>query len=387
MQRRRYKVALVADWYLPRVGGLELHIHELARELNLRGHEAHIICATPGPQESDGVRSHRLDVPLMPGIQSIRSPQAMRPLEQRLRSEAYDIIHCQSLFSPLCHAGMFLAKKLGVPSVFTEHSVLQGVAFQIYKAFSPLYRWAEWPTILTAVSSYVAEDVRKLCGREVFVLPNGIDPSRWAIARPRVSASQGIRVTSVLRLNRRKRPLDILRAIPRIDVQLPPELRPRFTLAGDGPERSNVEKEARRLGVQDRIELLGFVPREKVRDVLASSTLFILPSTKEALSRAVLEALSVGLPVVARKPNGVSDIVEHGREGYLADTLEDFADRIAELIRDPRRREKMAHNALRKPAHFGWDRVIPRHLEIYRLAIDKHFGHPLVRVVPQRLFA
>ena len=61
-----YKIAIVSDWYLPRIGGLELHLRDLARELNARGHTAHVITATPGPDELDGIRVHRLDVPLMP---------------------------------------------------------------------------------------------------------------------------------------------------------------------------------------------------------------------------------------------------------------------------------------------------------------------------------
>ncbi len=82
-----YKIAIISDWYLPRIGGLELHLRDLARELNLRGHEAHVITATPGARELDGIKVHRLDVPLMPGLDTIRSKKALRPLEKLLLRE------------------------------------------------------------------------------------------------------------------------------------------------------------------------------------------------------------------------------------------------------------------------------------------------------------
>ena len=77
---KHIKVALISDWYLPRVGGLELHLRDLAKNLNARGHEAHIICATPGPLSQDGPRVHRLDQPLMPVLHTIRSRDALQPL-------------------------------------------------------------------------------------------------------------------------------------------------------------------------------------------------------------------------------------------------------------------------------------------------------------------
>src|SRR5688572_11975452 len=102
---QRYKVALVADWYLPRVGGLELHIRDLANQLVKRGHEAHIICVTPGPpqgaQEDRGVRLHRLPIPIMPKLNFMRGPEGLRALESIFAREGFDVIHAQSALSPL----------------------------------------------------------------------------------------------------------------------------------------------------------------------------------------------------------------------------------------------------------------------------------------------
>src|SRR6185369_8280560 len=171
-----YKIAIVSDWYLPRIGGLELHLRDLARELNARGHEAHVIPATPGPDELDGVKVHRLDVPLMPGLATIRSKKALRPLEALFAREKYDIIHAHTALSPLAIGATAVAKKMGIPSVMTEHSVLRGAGLALLSTLHKIWGWAHWPDVLTAVSHYVAKDMRDVSGRkDVYVLPNGIN--------------------------------------------------------------------------------------------------------------------------------------------------------------------------------------------------------------------
>jgi glycosyltransferase involved in cell wall biosynthesis len=384
----RYKVALVCDWYLPRVGGIENQLRDLARALNARGHEAHIICSTPssGTSEADGVKVHRLDVPLLPSYQSVMSTRAVGLMQELLLRERFDIVHCHSAFSPLALVGMFVAKRLGIPSVYTEHSVLRGTGVTVFRALNYVLPWVTWPTVHSAVSNFVADDIRTLAGRQdVLVLHNGVDPSEWqkerAHAEP-VVRDRPLRLTSVMRFTKRKRPLDIVRAIPRVLAQLPPHIEPCFTLVGDGPERGRVEREAQRLQVTPYLELTGMRTGAEVRDILARSDIFILPSIKEAHNRAVLEALSAGLPVVARTPNGVSDSVEPGREGLLARTLDDFADCIARLILDEPLRKRMAENACKRLDRFSWDHVVSKHVDAYRLASRRCGKLPHVDVVP-----
>ncbi len=63
---RPLKIGLVSDCYVPRLGGIEMQVHDLARNLQLAGHEVVVITSTPGPDLVDGVRVHRMDVPLLP---------------------------------------------------------------------------------------------------------------------------------------------------------------------------------------------------------------------------------------------------------------------------------------------------------------------------------
>jgi len=381
-----YKIAIVSDWYLPRIGGLELHLRDLARELNARGHEAHVITATPGPDELDGVKVHRLDVPLMPGLDTIRSRRALRPLEALFTREQYDIVHAHTALSPLAIGATCVAKKLGIPSVMTEHSVLRGAGLALLSTLHKIWGWADWPDVLTAVSHYVAKDMRDVSGRkDVYVLPNGINPRDWRPHNPpRAGEKLPLRVTTVMRFTKRKRPHDVVRAIPKINALLPAGVRPLFTLVGDGPERARVEREVKRLGVGEQVELTGFRPRHEIREILARSSLFILPTSKEALSIATLEARSCGLPVVAMNHGGVGDLIKNGREGYLANTREEFIARIAEVVADERLRRRMSEATKRSLEWFAWDSVIGQHMHVYRLAyVACHGRQPNLRVWPE----
>lgn len=382
---KRYKVALISDWYLPRIGGLELHLRDLARELNRRGHDAHIICSTPGEGGDDGITVHRLGLPLMPFLNTIRSPEAFDRLEQILRAENFDIVHAHTAISPLALAGLYVARKLGIPSLLTEHSVLRGAGNLFLRAADLLAFWTSWPTVMTAVSEFVAAELRNLSGQsDIHVLHNATRIEDWQTEvgmkgqQPESPAHPAeLRVTSVMRFTKRKAPCDIVRMIPEVLARLPESLRPTFTIIGDGPERKNVERQAQLLGVSKYLELPGFLPRHEIRKVLSRSAVFILPTQKEALSIVAIEARAAGLPVVARASNGVSEVIRHGVHGFLAPTTEAFVDHLVELLRNPQLRAEISARTRQGLERFGWDQAIERHMKVYGLAVQRHLQlHP-----------
>lgn len=378
------RIAIITDWYLPRIGGLELHLRDLGRNLVKKGHKVDVLCVTPDPSspwlpgepwtasEDHGVRIHRLDVPRLPPWDATFTPDVVRKLTERVERVGPDVLHNHSTFSPLSHVGAAVGRRLGVPSLLTECSVLRGNVARGLYLFGRVVPWGRWPTLLSGVSRFVAEDVRRATGRdEVFVLHNGIDLSGWACERRESSRP---RVTTTMRFNVRKRPTDVVRIIPRVHAALPPELRPIFTLVGDGPLMGEVQALARRLGVAEYLELPGFQPRERVRDILASSWVFCLPTRKEAMSIATLEALASGCPAVAMGPSGVSDVVEHGREGFLANNLDEFAAYIVELVRDHDLRARIASATRLRVGRFAWETVIARHENLFQLARQRTTG-------------
>jgi glycosyltransferase involved in cell wall biosynthesis len=369
------KIGIVCDYYLPRIGGLELHLRDLSQNLVRRGHEVHLVCATqhdgPRDTEVEGVRIHRLDIRRAPRF-DIMLPSGIAPLEAYLRSHRFDVLHTHNWFSTMAHAGGYLGRKLGVPTLFTECSVLAGWPIRIAKALRPVMPWGDWQTVLSGVSHFVAENVRVASGRdEVHVVHNGVDIARWACERREPSRP---RVTTVMRFTYRKRPTDIIRIIPEVHARLPADLRPVFTLVGDGTQMQKVKDEAARLGVSEHIELPGYQSRERIRDILSESTVFVLPTRAEAMSIATVEALASGCPAVCFNLGGVSDVVQHGTEGFLASDMPEFVDYIVEVVQNHALRRKMAEATTKRVHRFTWDSVITKHEELFRLAQERAGG-------------
>src|SRR3954447_6599029 len=118
------KIALVCDWYAPRVGGIESYLRDLGRHLRGQGHLAHVITATPGPAHVEGLRVHRLAQTRLPGWDVIWSPSTVAEGRRILVEERFDVVHAHSLYSPLTHVSMYLSHSLGIPGVLTSHSLL-----------------------------------------------------------------------------------------------------------------------------------------------------------------------------------------------------------------------------------------------------------------------
>jgi len=368
------KVCLISDWYPPRIGGLELQMRDLAVELQRAGHEVHVVCSAPGPALLDGIRAHRLSSSVLPVLKTVWRASTISDVEALFRRERYELIHCHTAFSPLSQIGAFVARKLGIPSVLTEHSVLKGSGGLLLGALDRVVPWSTWPDVLTAVSTYVARELQRVSNRAVEILPNGVRPEEWLLDGEPAPRPQRPTVVSVMRLRQRKRPVDVVRAIPRVHAALPEPLRPRFVLVGDGPERDHVEREAARLGVRQHLDLPGWRERAELKQILAASSIFVLPTSKEALSIATLEALSAGLPSVAMDHGGVGDVITPGRDGFLARDFDDWVQHIVTLCRDEPLRRRMAAATRAAAARFSWPSVLARHLELYELAVERCRG-------------
>ena len=135
-----------------------------------------------------------------------------------------------------------------------------------------------------------------------------------------------------------------------------PELR--FLLAGEGPEESMLREKAGALGLADRIVFAGYVA--DTRQVYAATDILLMPSRFEGLPMTLLEAMAMGLPVVASKLDGIAEVIEDGREGFLIDfnDTQGFVDRCASLLENPAKSSELATNARAKiEAHFSVERM------------------------------
>jgi glycosyltransferase involved in cell wall biosynthesis len=130
-----------------------------------------------------------------------------------------------------------------------------------------------------------------------------------------------------------------------------------FTIAGDGPERLPLQREAARLGLADRVTFAGWIARERLPDVYREADIFLFPSTDEGMPNTVLEAMASGLPVIATRIAGTEDVVEDGQHGVLVAAGDGpaLAAALRALMDDPERRHALALAARRRvETAFTW---------------------------------
>lgn len=365
---RRQHIALVCDWYAPRIGGIERHLGQLAERLIAAGHRVTVVTPMRGAAtETEAVRLHRVAAPLLPGCGLIWKPESFRRIGEILRTGRFDVIHVHhSLVSPAGFAALYHAQRAGIPAVGTAHSIL-GRYVWAFRALDRAFHWSRWPVVFSAVSERVAREIRPFVrSRPVVVLPNAIDPAEWRVAAR--APSPTVTFATVMRLVPRKRGAALLHAFRQVHAAMPPG-RVRLRLAGDGPERRRLQRLARRLGIAGAVEFLGAIPSAEVKPLLANAEIFVLASKLEAFGIAALEARAAGLPVAALRENGVAEFIEHGVDGLLANSDAELAANLVRLARDTALRERLQAHNRSVPVACTWDTVLAKHLDTYERAV------------------
>ena len=359
------RVALVCDWFLPRQGGIELHLRDLALSLRAADVDTRIVTTTRGEEVVDGIPVYRIRTPLAPGSGFAFTPGALRRLGHLVRGEGFDVVHAHaSVVSPVAIGGAIAARRAGLPSVLTFHSMLRRSSF-LLGASESLFGWTSRGVVLTAVSSVVAEQAaRWIPGASVGVLPNGVDVPFWRGTTAPPSDGEIVFVTA-MRLSRKKRPLRLIRAFASAVRFVAGTPTMRLLVAGAGPEAEPMRRLAAELGVRDRVELVGQLSRTELRSLYGRAHGFVLPSERESFGLAALEARAAGLPVIAMQASGVRDFIRQGVEGLLARDETEFARHLSRLALDAPFREYVRHRSAMIAPHYDWSDVRALHLAMY----------------------
>jgi glycosyltransferase involved in cell wall biosynthesis len=361
------RIALICDWFLPRMGGIELHLRDLALRLRNTGADARIVTTTRGPPVVDGVPVHRIAVPLLPGSGVALSATLPSAIGAVLRAESFDVVHAHaSVVSPVAYAGAIAGVREGLPTVLTFHSMLYASSMLI-GASDALTGWTQ-RMVLSAVSSVVAKQAaRWMPGASVGVLSNAIDANFWHDAQ-RHEAPEGAHFVTAMRLSRKKRPFALVRAFAGAVRFVAGNGEPKGWCAGDGPARNAVARLAVELGIGGRVDIVGQRTREELRALYGTAHAFVLPSERESFGIAALEARAAGLPVIAMLGGGARDFIAPGVNGMLARDERELSEFIARLAIDIPLRRFIAHRNATPPLEYDWAAVARAHRAIYDAA-------------------
>ncbi|MEM4264997.1 MAG: glycosyltransferase family 4 protein [Thermoplasmata archaeon] len=128
-----------------------------------------------------------------------------------------------------------------------------------------------------------------------------------------------------------------------------------------------------RCGLTDRVEFIETIPDEKLIDLYARASAFLLTSRMEGWGLSIMEAMASGCPVVSASVGGVNELVENGKTGILVSPgdVKGFADAVARFLSDDSFRETVVENARNQVGKYSWDVSAERTIEFYNQILGK----------------
>ena len=347
---KKPRILLVIDE--ANVGGGQRHVLWLAEGLVRDGYEIAVACERQGylvdELRSIGIRHLPVD------LGNHFSAKSLFHLIRLIREFDPTIVHTHGGTAGVY--GRIAARYLNRTTVHTYHGIHYlhfeaGWMKRIYLFLEQfLLRWTDATICVANSDLHLALSHNLAKHARAFVVVNGINarqfgPSAEPSKRKRVSNRRVTVIGTIGRLHEQKGHRYLIQAAGEIaKLSAPIE----FRIVGDGNLRSELELQVQTLGLQNVIRFLG--SRTDITAQLAQMDLFVLPSLWEGLPLVLLEAMSAGVPIIASNVDGVSEILEDGKDALLVPPRDPhtLAMAIVKLIRNKKEARHLATNALRK---------------------------------------
>ncbi|MBD3278870.1 MAG: glycosyltransferase [Candidatus Aegiribacteria sp.] len=354
------------------IGGAETLARSLHRRYLLRGHDCLLIALA-------GHRRGWLETGVYClGLESPYNPQALiqildLPCDQDPSSA--DCVHVHLFPSQFYAAVARKVSRFGKAMITTEHSTanrrrnnllgrkLDGWFYSSFDAVT---------TVSDAVGRRLSEWVPSV-SEKVRVVHNGIDLNRFSPSEASEKPKGVLTIVSVGRLTQAKNYFRVLEAVS--NVRKRTELELSYLIAGSGNLAEKLRKYSAELGLNDTVEFLGEI--EDVSALLQSADIFLMPSIREGFGLAAAEAMASGLPVVASRLQGISEVVgTDGKCGILIDpeSVDEISDALLKLIRDRPLAERLGAKGVRRAERFNISRTVDMYLELYEEMIRNKQG-------------
>ncbi|MCG8400174.1 MAG: glycosyltransferase family 4 protein [Firmicutes bacterium] len=352
------KIGVFTDSYRPYTSGVVRSIETFAEELQAQGHETYIFAPDyPNSPKHEEKVFRFLSVPAPTNNAfSLAVPVSTR-LRPTLKKLGLDIIHVHSPFM-LGRVGARWARKLHLPLIFTFHTLYdqyvhyipfgQNITRELTKKFcADFCNNCDQVIVPTGV---IAGHLKNWgVNSNIRVIPTGIkladfrkEQKNWLYKKFNIDPACRI-IISVGRLGKEKNFSFLIDSYKQICSANPDT---KLVLVGNGPEKDNLEKQCRRLGIADRVVFTGILTGEETALAYNSAHIFIFASVTETQGLVIGEAKTAGLPVVAVKAFGVSEMVEDGVDGFLTDLdMNQFVGAVNKLLVDEKLRQVMGRNA------------------------------------------
>jgi glycosyltransferase involved in cell wall biosynthesis len=397
---RRLKVLMVSDVCHPRVNGVSTSIETFAVALSRLGVRVTLVApdypgANPANDTAAASCAEVLRIPSRPvpfdPEDRLMQWGDLAALDRRLASADFDLVHVQTPFAAH-YAGMRFARKRRIPCVATYHTHFEEYLFH-YVRFLPraVLRQAarglarHQCNSLDAVvvpSNPMAETLQSYgVSVPLHIIPTGLPDSQFIRGNgARFRQHWGIAPTRKIALfvgrAAFEKNIDFLLEVTAITRRKQPHLM--LVIAGEGPALPALRKQAEALRIEDHVRFVGYLPRhEGLRDCYAAADVFTFASKTETQGLVLLEAMAIGLPVLAIPALGAAEIINPERGAVPgADSPAAFASQLVDLLNSQDRLAAMSDEAIRFARQWDADAQAVRLASLYRSLVRAPVAAP-----------
>lgn len=366
----------------PTFGGSGVVATELGKALADHGHQVHFITySQPARLDffSENLFYHEVTVSKYPLFD-------YPPYELALASRLVDVIQHEELDILHVHyaiphaSAAYMAKQIlatmgiHIPVVTTLHGTDITLVGKD-RTYKPVVTFSiNQSDGVTAVSENLKKDTLMHFDvtNEVRVIPNFIDLERFSHKsknhfKKAIAPNDEKIIVHTSNFRKVKRVPDVVKVFAKVVEKIPAKL----LLAGDGPERVEVEQLCRELNLKDDVRFLGKL--DAVEEILSVSDLFILPSETESFGLAALEAMACKLPVISTNAGGIPELNIDGVTGFLDEVgdVESMAAHAIYILEDEVRLKQFKENSLSHAKTFDIKNIMPLYEKYYEEVIEK----------------
>ena len=384
------RIAIFSDTFPPQVNGVANVVKESAEGLAARGHQVKIFTISNSSDKSLFNKKSGPTVVFLPSLPALVYQNERFGLPSfahfnQLKKFNPDIVHTHTPFAVGWQA-VWWAKKLKVPLVGTHHTFYDHYLKHIkmdydwtkklsWKYISAYYNQCD--LILSPSQSLAKELSAHGLKTQIKTIPNPVDtdffrPAPSAAARAKIKKSFGIDNQSIAymgRLSYEKSVAQVVKAFA-LAAKKAPTLR--LMLVGDGPEKKRLEELSETLDLKNKVIFTGLLRGEDLLQALWANDIFITASKTENMPVSVLESMAAGLPIIAVKEKGLSEIVQENTNGLFAqtDSPKDLSQKIIFLLSRPELLKKFGQNSRSLALSYSREKIATLLETLYRGLIE-----------------
>lgn len=362
------RIALLVMMFPPEnLGGTEIASYNIAKHLVQSNHEVHVITSSdpgiPDSKSESGFLIHRTNLNhtrfvgiALFGITSIIQVINIRP----------DIIHAQNITMGMI--ALFGKKLFKIPYVVWGRGSDVHLQWKFKRFISKAVLNNANATI--ALSHNMKNEMQKLSKKDIYVIPNGVDSSIFKEPKTK-KGHNGTKIIYVGSLLPIKGIKYLIKAMKILHSKYP-DLH--LTIIGDGDDRRNLELMVHEYALIQNISFVGKVSHKDIPQWLCKNDIFVLPSNSEGVPNVLLEAMAVGLPIIATNVGGIPDIIINKRNGYLVEpeSPQEIAEKIQYLISNPQMRKIISKNNKIDIQKYSWNNIVQTLEGIYSTIIKEY---------------